>query len=100
MILFDFINVPAIFQTYINKTLAEFININCVAYFNDILIYSSIYAKHQRYIRLVLKRLRQYKLYTKLFKYEFSIISVIFLKFVINTGGIEMDINKIEVIIK
>jgi hypothetical protein len=48
----------------------------------------------------MLKRLRQYKLYAKLFKYEFSIILIIFFRFVINTDKIEMDINKIEIIIK
>jgi hypothetical protein len=58
MMLFSFINVPAIFQTYINKALAEFIDIDCVAYFNDILIYSSIYIEHQRYVRQMLERLR------------------------------------------
>jgi hypothetical protein len=51
MILFDFINVPAIFQTYINKALTEFIDINYIAYFDDIFIYFFIYIKHQRYIR-------------------------------------------------
>jgi hypothetical protein len=100
MMLFNFINVPAIFQTYINKTLAEFININCIIYLDNILIYSFIYAEHQRYIRQVLERLRQYKLYIKLSKYEFSIILIIFFEFVINTGGIKIDISKIEIIIK
>jgi hypothetical protein len=100
MILFNFINVPAIFQAYINKTLADFIDINYVAYLNDIFIYSFIYAEYQRYIRQMLERLRQYKLYIKLFKCEFSIILVIFFGFVVNIGEIEMDINKIEVIIE
>jgi hypothetical protein len=90
---FNFISAPAIFQAYINKTLTNLININYITYFDDILIYSSIYAEHQRHIRQVLERLRQYKLYTKLFKYEFSIISIIFFGFVINIGGIEMNIN-------
>jgi hypothetical protein len=49
--LFNFVNVSAIFQTYINKALAEFININYIAYFDDILIYFSIYIEYQRYIR-------------------------------------------------
>jgi hypothetical protein len=48
---FSLINAPAIFQTYINKTLINFININCVAYLNDIFIYSFIYTEYQRYIR-------------------------------------------------
>jgi hypothetical protein len=100
IMLFSFINAPAIFQAYINKTLVDFIDINCIAYLNNILIYFSIYIKHQRYIRQMLERLRQYKLYIKLFKCEFSIILIIFFKFVINTGRIKMDINRIEVIIE
>jgi hypothetical protein len=51
IILFNFINVSAIFQTYINKALTDLININYIIYFNDILIYSFIYIEHQRYIR-------------------------------------------------
>jgi hypothetical protein len=46
----------------------------------------------------VLEYLRQYKLYIKLSKCEFSIILIIFLRFVINTGEIEININKIEII--
>ena len=49
--LFDLINVPAIFQTYINKALADLININYVAYLDDIFIYSFISTEYQRYIR-------------------------------------------------
>jgi hypothetical protein len=98
--LFNFINAPVIFQAYINKALIEFIDINYVAYLNDIFIYFSIYTEHQRYIRQILKRLRQYKLYTKLSKCEFSIILMIFLRFVINIDGIEMDINRIKVIVE
>jgi hypothetical protein len=55
---FGFINAPAIFQTYINKTLAEFININYVTYLDDIFIYFFIYIEYQRYIRQMLERLR------------------------------------------
>jgi hypothetical protein len=94
--LFNLINAPATFQAYINKALANLINM----YLNNILIYSSIYTEHQRYIRQVLKRLRQYKLYIKLSKYEFSIILVIFFRFVINIGEIEMNINKIKIFIE
>jgi hypothetical protein len=39
IILFNFINVPVIFQAYINKALTDFIDINCIAYLNNIFIY-------------------------------------------------------------
>jgi hypothetical protein len=51
IILFDFINVPVTFQTYINKALIRFIDINYIAYLNNILIYFFIYTEYQRYIR-------------------------------------------------
>jgi hypothetical protein len=46
MILFDFINIPAIFQTYINRALADLININYIIYLDDIFIYSFIYIEY------------------------------------------------------
>jgi hypothetical protein len=91
-------NAPVIFQTYINKVLADLINISYVAYLDNILIYLINRAKYQQYIRQILERLRQYKLYIKLFKYEFFITSVIFLKFVINIKDIEIDESRIKAI--
>jgi hypothetical protein len=40
VISFDLANTSAIFQVYINKALADLINISCVAYLNNIFIYS------------------------------------------------------------
>jgi hypothetical protein len=36
---FDLANIFAIFQTYINRILADLIDVNCVVYFDNILIY-------------------------------------------------------------
>jgi hypothetical protein len=90
--------MPAIFQTYINRALIDLIDVSYVIYLNDIFIYSINRAKYQQYIRQIFERLRQYKLYIKLSKYEFSIISIIFLGFVINTRRIEMNESRIEAI--
>jgi hypothetical protein len=38
IMLFSLINVPATFQTYINKALADLVDINCITYLNNILI--------------------------------------------------------------
>jgi hypothetical protein len=46
MMLFDFVNAPVIFQAYINKTLADLININYITYLDDIFIYFSIHIKY------------------------------------------------------
>jgi hypothetical protein len=40
VIFFGFVNASAIFQVYINRVLIGLINVNCVAYFDNIFIYS------------------------------------------------------------
>ena len=42
--------MSAFFQLYINKVLAEYLNIFYIVYFNDILIYSDNVEKHEKYI--------------------------------------------------
>ena len=39
---FDFVNVSAIFQSYVNRAFKSYINVCCVIYLNDVLIYSKI----------------------------------------------------------
>jgi hypothetical protein len=97
---FGLVNIFATFQAYINRVLIDLINISCVVYFDNILIYLINRAEYQQYVRQIFERLRQYKLYIKLFKCEFSIISIIFLEFVINIRNIKMDESRIEVIIE
>ena len=46
IMLFNLFNTPAIFQTYINKILADMINVFYVVYLDDILIYSNLLKKH------------------------------------------------------
>ena len=43
---FELINVSIIFQIYINKTLRKLINVICVIYLNDILIFNENSTKH------------------------------------------------------
>ena len=65
---FELVNVSAIFQVYINKILRDFIDVICVVYLNDILIYNNDSALYWRNVRKVLKRLRNYQLYVNLKK--------------------------------
>ena len=36
---FDFVNAFVIFQSYVNETLKSYIDVFCVMYLNDVLIY-------------------------------------------------------------
>src|SRR6266511_2393095 len=99
MIPFSLINAPAIFQLYINRALVGLINIYYIIYLDDIFIYFTNPADYQRYIREILKRFRNFKLYLKLSKCEFSVNRVKFLCFMIIIRGIDMEGSRIEVII-
>jgi hypothetical protein len=71
-----------------------------VIYLNNILIYSKPGEDHYTYIRIVIKRLRKYKLYIKLSKYFFDIKEIEFLGFIIDSIGVKPDPNKILTIKK
>ncbi len=96
---FDLANTPAIFQSYINRALVDLINIYYIIYLDNILIYSTNPTDHQRHIREILEKLRNFKLYLKLSKCKFSINSVEFLNFIIITRDIDIEGSKIKIII-
>src|SRR2546423_4291071 len=91
---FGLTNAPATFQAYINEALDGLLDVICIAYLDDICIYSKNEEEHTQHVRLVLDRLRQYGLYVKLSKCEFSKKEVQFLGFIVGTKGIRMDPDK------
>ena len=57
---FKLINVSTIFQIYINKILRDFIDVICVVYLNNILIYNNDSTHYWRNVKKMLKRLKNY----------------------------------------
>ena len=98
MMPFGLCNAPATFQQYINKALAGLIDVFCVVYLNDILIFSEKAEEHMNHIRQVLERLRRYKLFINLKKCDFHTDQVEFLGFVISTTGISIEKSRIDAI--
>ena len=58
VILFDLCNISDIFQIFINKTLREYLDNFCIAYLNNILIYSKNQKEYTRYVKLILVKLK------------------------------------------
>ena len=44
-------NASATFQVFINKALSEFLDITCVIYLNDILIFSWDESEHEQHVQ-------------------------------------------------
>jgi len=98
IMLFNLINASVIFQTYINKILTKFLNNFYIVYLNDILIFFIEKTDYVNHVKQIFKRLRKFKLYASLKKCEFFIIKVNFLKFVVFTESISMNISKVDII--
>ncbi len=98
MMLFELINASAIFQFYVNHALKLFMNICCMIYLNDVLVYFETKEQHWEHVRKILRTLLKYWLYVKLLKCIFNRSEVIFLKFMIKQKNIQMKQSHIDII--
>jgi hypothetical protein len=91
IMLFEFTNAPAIFQTYINEVFKGLLDIICVVYMDDIYIYSSKLEKYADHVRQILDRFRKFRLYINLDKCEFSTTKISFLNYMIEINNIKIN---------
>ena len=89
-------NAPATFQAMMNDVLREYIGKFVVVYLDDILIYSHNDAEHADHLRMVLKKLREHKLFGKLSKCEFFKKELEFLGHRVSTRGISVLEDKVK----
>ena len=68
MMLFELINAFVIFQFYVNHMFKSFMNICCVIYLNDVLVYFEMKKQHWKHMCKILYVLLKYQLYVKLLK--------------------------------
>jgi len=96
---FGLTNAPATAQRFMNDTLCKYLDIFCVCYIDDILIYSRTLKKHRQQVRKVLQKLKEAGLFIKPEKCEFSVQKTIFLGFIISEEGLEMDPEKVNAVL-
>lgn len=95
---FGLTNAPATFQAYINKALAEKLDVFCIVYLDDILIYSEDPGKHVENVRWVLQKLKEANLFVNLQKCNFDAKEVKFLGYVVSSEGVKMEDSHIDAI--
>lgn len=95
---FGLTNAPATFQAYINQALTGLLDVCCIAYLDDIVIYSTIVEEHANDVRKVLDRLRRFSLYVKLSKCFFSTQEIPLLGFIVSVKGVSMDMRRVKTI--
>ncbi len=96
---FGLSNSPSVFQAFINDVFRDMLNQWVIVYIDDILIYSETYEEHVIHVRTVLKRLLQHQLYAKAEKCEFHQETISFLGYIISSGGVAMDEQKVQAVV-
>ncbi len=96
---FGLTNAPATFQAFISDVLRDLIDIKCVVYLDDILVFSRTQEEHDEAVRQVLERLREHNLFANAKKCEFDKSSVEYLGYILSADGIKMNPKKLDTIL-
>ncbi|KAL2005961.1 hypothetical protein VTN00DRAFT_9615 [Thermoascus crustaceus] len=91
---FGLTNAPATFQSLVNNTLWKYLDVFCMAYLDDILIYSETLEEHRQHVWKVLEALKEKKLSVAPEKCEWHTQRTEFLGFMISPGHVEMNEGK------
>ena len=91
-------NSPSTFHRVVRKILGELINNGVMSYLDDIIVYASDKATHDRLLEDVFKRLSEHNARLKLEKCEFSKNSIEFLGHVINGTDVRPPPSKLKAI--
>ncbi len=86
------------FQTFMNKVLRRYLNQFIIVYLNDILVYSKTKKEHVQYVKKILQTLKKVDLRIKSEKSEFHVQSVQFLRFIVMSQSLRMNLKKIEAV--
>ena len=78
--------------------LFEYLNVFCIAYLDDILIYSEDLREHETHVKLVLERLRAAGLQVDLKKCEFSVTQTKYLGFIVGVDSLKVNLEKVSVV--
>jgi hypothetical protein len=56
---FGLTNAPVSFQHWMNEVLSDYLDIFCIAYLDNVLIYSDNLTQHYQHVKLILERMKE-----------------------------------------
>jgi hypothetical protein len=92
---FGLTHAPASSQRWMNEILSDYLDVFCIAYLDDILIYSDDLEQHCRHVKMILRRVEEVGLTLKASKCEFHTNKTEYLGYIISPTGIKMDPEKV-----
>ena len=97
---FGLTNSPTAFKDLMNRVFRPCVDQFVVVFIDNILMNLKDRENHGTHLRVVLETLRKERLYAKLSKCEFWLNEVSFLGHIVSKEEIQMDPNKIEVVVE
>ena len=95
---FGLTNAPAAFMGLMKKVFQPYLDRFVIVFIDDILVYSGTKVDHVRHLTLVLKKLREHRLYAKFSKCQFWLNEVAFLGHDISAPGIQVEPQKVAAV--
>ncbi|GJX38909.1 putative reverse transcriptase domain-containing protein [Tanacetum coccineum] len=93
---FGLTNAPEIFMDLKNRLCKPYLDRFVIVFIDDILIYSKNKKEHEGHLKLILRLLKEEKLFAKFSKCEFWLSKVKFIGHMIDSEGIHVDPSKIK----
>ncbi|CAN4115688.1 unnamed protein product [Withania somnifera] len=94
---FGLTNAPSAFMDLMHRVIKPYLDSFVIIFIDDILVYSRSKSDHEQHLRVILRTLREHKLYAKFSKCEFWLESVAFLGHIVSKAGVSVDPAKIRV---
>jgi len=98
VMLFGLCNAPAAFQRWINEVLMEYIDMCCIVYLDDVLIYSNTLQQHRKEVSNILEAIRKSGMKVIQSNCEFHQNEREYLGFIIGQEGVKTDPVKTQAI--
>ena len=88
---FGLCNASETFQSYINNSLQEYLDVFCTVYLNNMLVHNTNEKKYTEHMLKVLRQLWDHGLQVDVNKRKFSVKRMKYLGLIISTNSISMD---------
>jgi len=95
---FGLCNAPVAFQRWIHEVLMEHIDMCCIVYLDDVLIYSNTLQQQRKDVSNILEAIRKSRMKVKPSKCEFHQNETEYLGFLIGQEGVKTDLVKTQAI--
>jgi exodeoxyribonuclease III len=97
---FGLCGAPAAYSAFMNHALGKLNWESCIAYLDDILVFSPTWEQHMKDLDALFMALKKYNIHLKSKKCHFAVDSVAFLGHVVSDEGVKPDPDKVKSILQ